>query len=106
MNGHVAVVDRLAAPPYNLGQADARSDDNCALRWASTNGHVAVVDRLAAPPYDLGHADARSRDNYALQWAATNGHVAVVDRLAAPPYSLVGQAHAATGGCKKRQRAH
>lgn len=86
--GHVAALDRLARPPFSLGQADARSGDSAVLCWAALDGHAAVLDRLALPPYSLGQADARSTDNKALRGAAGNGHVAVLDRLALPPYSL------------------
>ena len=76
-NGHVAVIDRLAAPPFSLRQEDARSNDT--LRLAAENGHVAVIDRLAAPPYSLQQCDARSNDGRALLLAAAFGHGAVLD---------------------------
>ena len=60
--------------------ADARANDNFALRWASDNGHLAVVKYLYVG-FGLTIADARANDNYALVLACRYGHLEVVKYL-------------------------
>ena len=62
-----------------LGAADARADDNHALRWACEYGRSAAVERLLE--LDLDAADARANNNYALRMACVRDHLAVVARL-------------------------
>ena len=80
-NGHLGVVDVLAARGV-LGDLDATDDDGCtALWWAACRGHAAMAGRLL----DLGcDAGARSASGCTvLMVAAENGHLGVVDVLAA-----------------------
>ena len=65
---------------YDLTSADARADDNCALRYAAEYGHLSVCRWLHAT-FHLTAADARTSDNYALRWAAARGHLAVCQWL-------------------------
>lgn len=56
--------------------ADARADEDFALRWAAENGHKEVVALLLKYGSDV-HAD----NDLALRWAAIDGHTDVVDLL-------------------------
>ena len=71
-NGHAAVVELLL---FKAG-ANARWNDDFALRWASENGHAAVVELLLQ-----AGANVRARGDGALRWASENGHAAVVELL-------------------------
>jgi ankyrin repeat protein len=64
-----------------LTAADARADDNRALRVACSYDNLEVVDRLLS--LGLTADDARADDNYALREACANGYRAVICALAA-----------------------
>jgi hypothetical protein len=66
---------------FGLTAADARAEDNKALRGVCANGHLAVAQWLAET-FSLTAEDARANDNWALRMACENGHLAVAQWLA------------------------
>ncbi len=63
----------------NLNLDDIRSEDNSALRLASSNGNIEVVKYIINKGLTL--EDIRSYDNEAFRWACTNGHLEVIKYL-------------------------
>lgn len=89
---HARAIDRLARPPYGLGQLHGGTDLWGALvmaiaRAGADEGRVvAVLDSLAPL---AGTVDGEGDTPRALLFAAAaNGMLRVVDRLAAPPYGF------------------
>jgi len=78
-DGHLAVCQWLTET-FHLTAADARADDNLALRWAASNGHLPMCQWLTET-FHLTAEDARADGNYALHCAAQNGHLAVCQWL-------------------------
>ena len=85
--------------------ADIRSEDNEALREASSNGHLEIVDYLVS----IG-ADIRSRNNETVKRAFENGHLEVVRYLISqgasrfPPSSKRSRSSSPPGGRAKSPR--
>ena len=80
--GREAFLDRLVAPPFGFGAADALA---CGvLCAAAAGGHVAVIDRLGGPPFSLRSADVDAAWQHALDSALPrpDGHADVVGALA------------------------
>lgn len=71
--GHVVACQWLVEQ-RQLTAADARANDNCALRHAAAHGRLEVC-RWLVKHFDLTIADARATNNYALRRAAANGHI-------------------------------
>jgi hypothetical protein len=73
--------DRLRIPLLTgLTPADARADNNWALRKACAGGHLAAAQWLTER-FGLTAADARAWHNEVLWWACRNGHLEVAQWL-------------------------
>jgi antitoxin component HigA of HigAB toxin-antitoxin module len=79
-NNNVNILLRRFGGRRGFTIADARANDNLALRLAAANGHARVL-RILHDVYRLNTADARANDNNALQLAARQGHVGVLQIL-------------------------
>ena len=71
--GHLEVVKYLVEEC----RANARAEDDCAIRWACRAGHLEVVKYLV----EKCGADARAEDDSAVQCASENEHLEVVKYL-------------------------
>ena len=76
---HVCAFGHLEAVKYLIEDcgANARDENEDALRCASGGGHIGVVKYLVE---DCG-ADARVGNDSAVRWASLNGHLEVVKYL-------------------------
>jgi hypothetical protein len=65
---------------FSLTAADARAQDNAALRYICANGHLATAQWLVER-FALTAADARAKNNQALRYACEGGHIAIAQWL-------------------------